>query len=236
MLEIVGISKKVLERLNDMKYELHGGDSEEQLIFPKKIQGNGKRPKDRISEQELRQLFIEEFKLAYSSLFYSIETPTIKKYRFRDTNESVEAKKQSALHDMCVFEKVGNDFKRRLNIEFKYGNRAIGSTAKDIEKLICEEENGAFIHLLKNTRRDTLCNEGKTGVFDKLYKSFLDNNGNWIDTNKSILLIIISLNQKTLIHREIKKGENFDSLFSFDDYKYGNIKEVNGNSWNKLIK
>lgn len=230
MIDVVEISKSVLNRLSNLNYELGGGNSEERLIFPKKIQGNGTKPIDRISEQELRQIFIEEFKKEHENLYYSIETPTINKYRFRDSNESEEAKKQSALHDMCVFEKVGNDFTRKLNIEFKHGNGAIKNTFKDILKLVQENENGVFIHLLKNTKRDTLSNESKTGVFDKLYESFSTNNNNWNNVDKSIHLIIISLKQKTLIHREIKKGADLNDVFLFQGKK-GNIKEVNGNAW-----
>ncbi len=76
MVDIIKISKKVLARLSDMDYEKDGGSSKEQLIFPQKVQAKGTKLKNRISEQELRILFIEEFKKANKDLFYSIETPT----------------------------------------------------------------------------------------------------------------------------------------------------------------
>jgi hypothetical protein len=226
------ISKKVLTRLSSMNYELGGGQSDEKLIFPMKKQAKGYV--DRVSEQELRQHFIEVFKDQCPDLFYSIETPTIEKYRFRDSSESKNLKKQSALHDMCVFEKVGNKFTRKLNIEFKYGNGVLKNTSKDIQKLVLEKENGLFIHLLKNTRRDTLCNDVKSGVFDKLYESFKTNNSNWKNADKSIHLIIISLQQKTLIRRNINKEDDLYSIFSFLG-KNGNINEVNADFWKKEV-
>ncbi len=60
MLDVVQISKNVLARLSVMDFEKVGGVSTEQLIFPKKIQAKGTKHKDRIPEQELRLLFIEE--------------------------------------------------------------------------------------------------------------------------------------------------------------------------------
>ena len=62
MIDIIKISKKVLARLSAMDYEKDGGSSIEQLIFPQKVQTKGTKLKDRISEQELRLLFIEELR------------------------------------------------------------------------------------------------------------------------------------------------------------------------------
>jgi len=51
MIDVVQISKKVLDRLSAMDFEKDGGCSSEQLIFPKKIQAKGTKHKNRISEQ-----------------------------------------------------------------------------------------------------------------------------------------------------------------------------------------
>jgi hypothetical protein len=117
MESVVEICKEVLKRLSEMDYERKGGNSKEQLIFPMKIQANGTKEKDRISEQELRQLFIEEFKVKHKNLYYSIETPTTNKFSF--SNEMNEKKiadsintGQSALVDMCVFDKEKDSYKR----------------------------------------------------------------------------------------------------------------------------
>ena len=108
MIDIIQISKKVLAGLSAMNYEKDGGSSFEQLIFPMKIQAKGTNPINRISEQELRLLFIEEFKIANSDLFYSIETPTQEKYKFGKTYADIEVNKdgRSASLDMCIFKRI----------------------------------------------------------------------------------------------------------------------------------
>lgn len=91
-IDTINLSIVVLTRLAAMDYEKHNennGYSSEQLIFPVKIQREGKKYVDRISEQELRLLFIEEFKKEYVNLFYSIETPTKSKYSFGKSDEDI---------------------------------------------------------------------------------------------------------------------------------------------------
>src|SRR5690606_21259062 len=85
--DIIFICTKILERLSIIDYEkiddnrmvVEGKTSiyNKQLIFPVKNGGV-----DRLSEQELRQLFIEEFKDLHKDLYYSIETPTKTQYKF----------------------------------------------------------------------------------------------------------------------------------------------------------
>jgi len=224
-----------------MDYENHkenNGCSTEQLIFPMKIQKKGDKFVDRISEQELRLLFIEEFKKAYSAFFYSIETPTKSKYSFKNLHKNIISNldDQSALIDMCIFERINNEYQRILNIEFKNKNTAYKNIEKDILKLISEHNNGVFIHLLQNTNRGTFCNEGKTGIFDKFRNSFSDFQEKWNDENKFIQLIIISLKQRTLIHRVLKKSDlkNLNNIF-FTKSGCGNIKEIKGYGWETEI-
>ena len=145
MIKVLDICKKVLSRLHAMDYEINGGNSSEQLIFPNKRQAQGNIK--RISEQELRTLFIEVFKDINSKLFYSIETPTENRYIFGPSFKEIACDKngRSALIDMCVFQREGKNYKRLLNIEFKYKNTVTENIAKDILKLICEEQDGAFI-------------------------------------------------------------------------------------------
>ena len=228
----VQICRKLLTRLSAMDYELNGSFFIEQLVFPNKVQGKGNIK--RISEQELRFLFIEEFRKDYPKLYYSIETPTQEKYKFGKSYSDIEVNKagKSASLDMCIFDIVINNFERKLNIEFKHKNASIKIIGKDVLKLISEKQNGAFIHLLNNTDSGTFCNEKETGVFDKLYKSFSDFQEKWNNELKSIQLVIISLKQEILIHREIKKGDlnNLKSIF-FIENGCGNIKSVNGNGW-----
>lgn len=213
MINTVEICKKVLNRLSVMDFEKGGGVSIEQLVFPRKIQAKGTKHKDRISEQELRLIFIEEFKKARPDLFYSIETPTEKKYFFgKEFNDiKINPDDQSALLDMCVFDRVQNKYIRKQNIEFKHKNPPIESIGKDILKLIAEPPNAAFIQLLESTDKGTFCNKTETGVFNKFYKSFSSFHSNWSNNDKKIYLIIITLKQKTIIHRELKK-QDFNNL------------------------
>jgi len=235
-LDVIKISKQVFKRLAVMDYENDKGNSTEKLIFPNKSQANGNVK--RISEQEFRLLFVEEFKKAYSSLFYSIETPTTKKYKFGQSYEDIKTDNdgQSALLDMCVFNRNENIYERILNIEFKHKNVSIKSIGKDIFKLMNEQQNGAFILLLDNTNRGTFCNSNKTGIFDKLCKLFTDFEHHLKEWNndRSINLIILSLKQKILIHRKINKTD-FNNLKKIFYIQSGsrNISEINGNGWKK---
>lgn len=215
---VVDICKTVLRKLATTGNEKKGFVSSGQLIFP------SKNSIKRISEQELRQLFIDEFKEKYSSLYYSIETPTVKKYSFTN-NESVikiadlDNAGQSALIDLSVFEKEKDFYKRRVNIEFKHRNATYNSISKDLLKLMHEEENGAFVFLLKNTNTGTLTNlaANRFGVIDKLITS-LKRHHNLLSWNgsdhKCIELVLLSLqenNKKTglpfITYRKIFKSE-----------------------------
>ncbi|MEN2412928.1 hypothetical protein [Flavobacterium mesophilum] len=229
MIDIPELSKKALSRLVQMDNVINGGYSNEQLIFPLKIQDGGKKEIVRISEQELRFLFIEEFKIKYPNLYYSIETPTTWKFSFGKTVETciVDDNGQSASHDMCVFEKnVTNHYVRKMNIEFKYRNSGIEKSGKDILKLIAEEQDGAFIHLLKNTNSKTL-----SSVFTKLLKSFLGYQALWTNENKTIQVVILSLEQKKLIHCELRKSDLHKLAIYFSSSQVGDINKFENGNW-----
>jgi len=253
MINIVEISKKVLERLSKMDYERKGGSSDERLIFPNTFPSETKK-KDiteeelqkhfRISEQELRFLFVEEFlKEPNNGYYYSVETPTEFKYKLGDNFESIRCGiGRSASIDMSIYNRNDKkEYSRLLNIEFKNQNSSQFSIGKDVLKLMHEKQNGAFIILLKNTDEGTLINQAKTGVLDKLNKSFEKFKGYWQVEGKIIQLIILSLQQKKdnniapfLIHRKIKKGENLNDIFSFDE-SLKNIDQIKKNGW-KVFK
>ena len=233
MINILEINKKVLARLCELNSEKDGGNSDEKLIFPSKFQADRKKEIIRYSEQELRFLFVEEFKIKYPSLYYSIETPTSGKFNLSKKYETIkiEDEGQSASHDMCIFEKVSNKYERKLNIEFKYKNSGIMNTGKDILKLIREEQDGAFIHLLKNTNSGTL-----NSVFKKLAQCFVDFTSVWKNEDKSIEITIMSLEQKKIIQCRLKKKDliNLDSFFLVAN-KMGNINTFKNLNW-KLIE
>ena len=243
--EIVEISTRVLERLSSMGDELNSKLSCEKMIFPIKENKDEKthvtKKKRRISEQELRFMFVDEFlKRCKEGYYYSVETPTVEKYSFGETFTDIKVSKtgKSGSIDMTVFDIVSGIYNRNLNIEFKYANVTTSHIAKDILKLVNEKPNGAFIHLLDNTDVDSLCNstfntftkKNGTGVLNKLNESFkFYSKWNGGD-EKQITIVIMSLKQKALIYQTIKKGSTIVDKGGCD-----NILKISCNEW-KLIK
>jgi len=196
--------------------ENNGKHFKEQLIFPINRDNT-----IRISEQELRVLFIDELK-NIPDIFYSIETPTKNKYKFGFSLEDIKLDKngKSASVDLTIFKKNGSAYKRILNIEFKYSNGKISQIAKDILKLISEEENGAFIWLLKNTNRETL-----PSVLNKIYKSLKKYKNNW-KNDTYIEIVILSLEKQTnknkkafLIYKKITKNDLLDEILNLKNWQ-----------------
>ncbi len=232
---IINICTEVLHSLSKIGYEKNEEKEikfSNQIIFPKKYNKD-----NRISEQELRFLFIEKFKLLYPNLFYSVETPTQKKYTFGKCVDTIKPDKgRSASLDMCILKSQKKDeFSRNLNIEFKYDNVSNFKIQKDFLKLIHEKQNGAFIHLLKNTDSGTLSNPNKRGegVFNKYITALNKFEKLWLVESKIITLVIFSLDQKTFIYKELTKKDinQIENAFGFDN-KFGDITKVkNSNGW-----
>lgn len=137
MINIAQISEKVLARLHQIAEEKTNIKSVGQLIFP------SHNSVARISEQELRQVFIEMISNDAKEFYYSIETPTVNVYSFSNDEKEIRIgdeiyKGRSALIDLCIFEKENDDshYKRILNVEFKYDNVAFKNFSKDILKLM----------------------------------------------------------------------------------------------------
>jgi len=127
------------------------------LVFPKYSGGD-----TRVSEQELRFAFIEAFNQCEETkdFYYSIETPTIDKYRFsKDGKETeypfVSNDGESGKFDMVIYKKEGNDLKRAVLIEFKANDSNVKHLKKDLVKLHNpvegnEEVKRYFIELFTN--------------------------------------------------------------------------------------
>ena len=125
------------------------------IIFPK----NGDNNKtDRISEQELRFIFVEQFnkseEVKENQLFYSVETPTKSFYYFsgeegpkcipkkeHEEHKGEEGAGRSGNIDLVIFQKNGENVNRVALIEFKAHNPDKNDYRKDICKLINENEN-----------------------------------------------------------------------------------------------
>ena len=148
------------------------------LIFPCRYNPKGEKLETRISEQELRFLFIEQFiqycqvNALWRDAYYSIEAPTKLRYKFSEgdkqhkermnTPHKVEIGEeggQSAMIDVCIHDNTGE---RICLIEFKYGNPEQFCFEKDLVKLKGEGGLGFFVHLLKSQQENTLgCVLGK---------------------------------------------------------------------------
>ena len=148
-------------------HEFTQGENGSRLIFPH-YSKNYRDGETRISEQELRFVFIEQFN-AYCAKnninwFYSVETPTEYKYIFTDKNNPHKAedgeKGQSAMVDLCIHDEK---LERIALVEFKALNPDEFCYEKDFCKLETEKEGRPelvtfFIMMVKNAEKRTLKN------------------------------------------------------------------------------
>ena len=157
--EAFKVLEKVYKNQNEGKtYQIINPDS--RLVFPQYS-----NDELRISEQELRFAFVEQFnkndKVKEKNLFYSIETPTILKYLFIDKNNPrPDENGQSAMIDLAIHNENGE---RVALIEFKALNPDEFCYKKDFCKLTAEWENNNslttfFIMILKSSDRGTIDN------------------------------------------------------------------------------
>jgi hypothetical protein len=145
------------------------------LVFPcySKQYRQGER---RLSEQELRFLFIEKFNqyCQYTGwdVYYSVETPTDWKYRFSGVKRPQKVENgddgQSAMIDVCVHNNQGE---RICLIEFKAGNPEAFCYEKDFVKLTEEHRLSFFVQLLERQNSGT-----EKSIIDKIKKCVNDTN------------------------------------------------------------
>ena len=155
--------KKKIEEIADVAFErllkVYESKTEGGIIFPKYTHGQ-KKGKLRVSEQEMRFAFVEEMRSKYPNWYYSVETPTDKKYLFKGKPCIIPEEEQggqSAQFDLTIYEDSKGE-KVLAHIEFKAHNPDIHEMKKDFLKLSEDttDPNTArvFIHLLKT------CNDG----------------------------------------------------------------------------
>lgn len=179
--EITNNTFKVLKKVYDNQKEgceYTQGDNGSRLIFPhySTIYRNGET---RISEQELRFVFVEQFNVYCAKnnlrLYYSVETPTEYKYTFKDKdNPRKDEEGQSAMVDLCIH---NEKFERVALVEFKALNPDEFCYKKDFCKLDAEKEGKPnletfFIMMVKKTYTGTygnirkkIENKGENTVF-----------------------------------------------------------------------
>lgn len=151
--DIITRTFKILKEIYTHRYE--GCSSPQQfsssrLIFPRlsPLHRNGKI---RVSEQELRFAFVEQFsKYCTEHLLpwgYSVETPTVHRYSFSDVEEPrmVLSGGESGSIDLCIHDENLN---RIALIEFKAHNPEINAFKKDSCKLHHEQPSSSFFVLL----------------------------------------------------------------------------------------
>ena len=128
------------------------------LVFPLKS-NDDERDRRRISEQEIRFLFVRVIDNAKDfDGYYAVEVPTVRKYRFKDIQPIVTGENKmdgycSASIDVCLY---NSKLERTNLIEFKAHNAPLKHIEKDILKLIKENGDNYFVHVLKNIDRGTL--------------------------------------------------------------------------------
>lgn len=128
------------------------------IIFPKYRSGE-----TRFSEQELRFIFVEQLNEEIRQgwdVYYSVETPTAKRYKFKDepTPKVFEANEiggQSAQFDLVIHD---SSFNRIALIEFKANNAPTEHHDKDFLKL--KEEGSTdtltyFLEIVKSSNTGT---------------------------------------------------------------------------------
>ena len=157
--------KEKIEKIAFVAFErllkVYESKTEGGIIFPKYTHGRDKG-KLRVSEQEMRFAFVEEMRSKYPNWYYSVETPTDKKYLFKEEPCIIPEEEQggqSAQFDLTIYEDSKGD-KVLAHIEFKALNPDIHEMKKDFLKLAEDKtvDTGierVFIHLFKSFDQNT---------------------------------------------------------------------------------
>lgn len=164
----------------------NNNNSSSRIIFPLKRESKDKKEEFRISEQELRFVFVEEFNKYCSEkewdAYYSVETPTSKRYDFSNKENPCKVdypEGQSAMVDFSIFLKDQDKLTRVALIEFKALNPDKQSYMKDYVKLLNEDQKFVyFIMIVKSANDRTI-----KSIAEKIKASY-DNAG--LDTEKKV--------------------------------------------------
>ena len=178
---IIDCTFKIIKNVYDYQQEISErtkGDFGSHIIFPKKRQEEAIETKQditRVSEQELKQIFIEQLNKEIEKgwdVYYSVETPTEKKYRFRGEDKPEQDESgRSANFDLVIH---NNKFERIALIEFKANNPKPNDYLKDLVKLNEENYEGKvlryFIQIVRNSNDRTKDNlQEKMKGYEDIY-------------------------------------------------------------------
>lgn len=158
---IISETFRVIQEVYDYQKETDEGagisSRQSRIIFPVKRDGEV-----RISEQELKFVFVEQLNLEIKKgwdVFYSVETPTKDTYRFSNVDmPKSDSTGLSANFDLVIHDR---NFKRIALIEFKANNPSKYGYQKDFVKLNNSKEYGDgvlryFIELVKSASDRTI--------------------------------------------------------------------------------
>ena len=177
------------------------------LIYPY----SNKKEGIRCSEQELKQLFIENLcrnnnDSDSNKFFYSVETPTVYEYSFTKGNENKPKIKKrgeksdgqnyiSARIDLSLYQ--NNDVNNsKYHIEFKNDQPDKFDISKDILKLIAEGNNSKnyFIHIICRNG-DKIRNDTKESLKEKFINAYInakhETNSNYKQHKVTVYVIYI---------------------------------------------
>ncbi|MDR0834706.1 MAG: hypothetical protein LBN93_11090 [Candidatus Symbiothrix sp.] len=202
-----------LEELRQIDNEGTPSQSNSRLIFP--VKGNHET---RISEQEARFLFVKQIE-NQPDFYYSVETPTSERYRFTGVPEPrIDPKGKSGSIDVCLYERVSDQYERKHLIEFKAHNVDVDDFKKDFLKLKYENNGKTltnyFVHILKTFDAGTIDSLKK-----KYQKAFEINDKSQPITNSIIIALCFlelkpkySSANKILFLNECNFNEQLDNL------------------------
>ena len=178
------ISEVYRTQMENQKIGTYNNNSS-RIIFPLKRESKDNKEEFRISEQELRFVFVEEFNKYCSKnwdAYYSVETPTSKRYDFSNKDNPCkvdDSNGQSAMVDFSIFLKEQDKLTRVALIEFKALNPDKQSYMKDYVKLLNEDQKFVyFIMIVKSAKDRTI-----KSIAEKIKASY-DNAG--LDTEKKV--------------------------------------------------
>ena len=173
------------------------GNPTSSLRFPHKY-NHRTQGELRISEQELRCLFIE--KLQNEGLYYNIEAPTMGDYRF----ENAEGGMRSGNFDLVICDETG--IERYALIEFKGLNPDEKCYAKDYWKLQNRQEQGVlryFLQVVKSAQDNTYQSIANKKASIKKFAEDGTFNVNQDDLTKEVIYRCVCLEGDAEITRQI---------------------------------
>lgn len=193
------VIKNAFRNLIEMEQE----DGNIKLIYPT-LRDNGKRH----SEQEFKQLFIDNFCKEATDLKYSVETPTPQKCSHKGEQLVIGGKEgRSGNIDLCIHQKTDGEWKLLHLIEFKAHNVPRPNIEKDLLKLSAPfpddelNKTNYFIQLIYPADKETVKSlKSKYNEFKSLFEK---------SAQKQIVVYILFVNG-------IKGQHNAPGYYSFD--------------------